>query len=345
MQRKPPFAHQLLIIEAGAICSASAAGTPLTPHPLTSMKPTIPSPPDSLNADSFEKLMGQFIAQKITSRYSPSTATKSRYALNKLGRWIIRKNLRLSRLHFKDIKAFCMEQRKTCSERTLQTQFNSSYRPFFRWLKEEGIIRKDPTERLILPRHPVIPSCPTKLRDELLALSVSVPTSVIREEKAIWIGFIVHAGFLLGMRKNEIMLAREEWFDFEKRCVRIPSNPAAAPELQKVRVVPMSERLLTFLIIYHRVDPWRPRSDTMNSPPTPPKCDRRFPFRIFLDWAGKRLGRDLRWITPSVMRCTYAGHLLKSKVTRRDVARWMGISESFMAKYYARGDKGPSGVK
>jgi|GEM_PF-3172198 len=307
------------------------------------MKPTTPSSPAPSNADSLEKLVEQFIAQKMTPRYSPSTATKSKYALNKLGRWIIKKNLRLSRLRLKDIKAFIIEQRKTCSERTLQAQINASYRPFFQWLKEEGIIRKDPTERFLLSRHPVIPFCPTKLRDQLLALSVSVPTSVLREEEAVWISFILHAGFLLGMRKNEIMAAREEWFDFKKRCVRIPSNPAVAPELQKVRVVPLSERFLTFFIIYHRADPWRPRSDTMNSPPISPKRHLRFPFRIFLDWAGRRLGRDLRWITPSVMRRTYAEHLLKSKVARDDVAQWMGIPESFVAKYYARRTKAPLG--
>ncbi len=287
--------------------------------------------------------MEQFIAQEMPPRYSPSTATKSKYAISKLGRWIVQKNLRLSRLRLKDIEAFIMDRRKTCSEHTLQSQINASYRPFFRWLKDEGVIRKDPTERLIPPRHPLIPSCPTKLRDELLTLSASVPTNVLGEEEAIWISFIVHAGFLLGMRRNEIMAAREEWFDFEKRCVRVPSNPAAAPKLQKVRVVPMNERFLTFFIIYHRADPWRLRSDTRNSPPMSPKRHLRFPFRIFLEWAGRRLGQDLRWITPSVVRRTYAEHLLKSKVTRDDVARWMGIPEPFVTKYYARRDKGPSG--
>jgi|GEM_PF-3263113 len=75
-------------------------------------------------------------------------------------------------------------------------------------------------------------------------------------------------------------------------------------------------------------------SDAANGGPSPFKRNLMLPFRIFLQWAGKRLDQDLLWITPSVMRCTYATHLLKDKATRSDVARWMGVSESIVAKYY-----------
>jgi len=301
------------------------------------MKPQPHSTPDSQSPHAFNELIEQFIAQQ---QHTPPAAAKCRRALDKLGRWLTKKQFRLQQIRPKHIKAFCTDQQNACAPHTLQVQIKSAYRPFFRWLKEEGIIQNDPIKCLPLPRPQMPQCCDKELLDQLLALSMSVPTSVLPEKDAIWIGFIVHVGFLLGMRREEIRAAQEEWFDFEARCVRIPSNPAAAPELQKVRVVPMSERLLSFLIIYFRVDPWQPRPDIANNPP---KRKLRSPFRIFLDWAGKRLDQDLQWITPLVMRGTYAKHLLDSQVPRREIAQWMGIPETFVAKYHALLNKDPSG--
>ena len=63
--------------------------------------------------------------------------------------------------------------------------------------------------------------CDRETRDLLLAGWKAVPEEVLPKDRARWIGFVLHAGFEAGLRKNEIIKAQPKWFDISVKVLRV----------------------------------------------------------------------------------------------------------------------------
>lgn len=288
----------------------------------------------------FKDLVEEFLEHKIAfNEYTAHTIDQRRHVLNKLGRWLTDKRLSLPILTLEDMKNFYMTERKVVKEATVQGYIVSAFRPFFRWLKETGVIKADPVKEMKMARltqKAMVRErfCDEDLRDQLLALAKVVPKEVLKNDRAIWLEFILHAGFEAGMRKNEITEARPDWFDLNRKCVTIPFTDTFAPKMYKTRIIPLTDGFLEFLKTYPMTGQWCIAPDVEKGKRRY-RYDIRRPFNKFIEWAGKQLGQDLRWVTPHVMRHTFSSLLINSNVSLFKVSRWLGDTERTTAKHYA----------
>jgi len=63
--------------------------------------------------------------------------------------------------------------------------------------------------------------CDAVLHDLLLDGWKSVPKEILSPDQAKMIGFVLHAGFETGLRKNEIIEARPQWFNMRAKSLRV----------------------------------------------------------------------------------------------------------------------------
>ena len=59
------------------------------------------------------------------------------------------------------------------------------------------------------------------------------------------------------------------------------------------------------------------------------------PFKIYIEWIGKELKMDLGWVTPHIMRHTFASLLACSNVSLYKIAKWLGDTMATTEKHYA----------
>jgi len=59
------------------------------------------------------------------------------------------------------------------------------------------------------------------------------------------------------------------------------------------------------------------------------------PYKTYIDWIAKELEQDLAWVTPHVMRHTFASLLASSGVSLYKIAKWLGDTPATTEKHYA----------
>lgn len=178
--------------------------------------------------------------------------------------------------------------------------------------------------------------CSPELRDELLRLVQVIPKYVLDEERASWIAFVLHAGFEAGFRKNEIIEARPSWFDIDGKTAKIAETPTFRPKDREKRHIPLSSTFMAFLKKHSMEGTWciAPEVERV-------KADYRYdfehPYEVFMNWAGKQMKpkKDLSWVTPHIMRHTFASLLASAGVSLYKIAKWLGDTERTAAKHYA----------
>ena len=107
-------------------------------------------------------------------------------------------------------------------------------RSFFAWLqKERTVITANPAMGISMGRWDYgtkIEYCQPELRDTLLAGWRNVPAKIMSKEQARMIGFVMHAGFEAGLRRNEIVEARPSWFSIKGRSLRVQKTETFRPK-------------------------------------------------------------------------------------------------------------------
>jgi integrase len=160
--------------------------------------------------------------------------------------------------------------------------------------------------------------CTPALRDKLIA-------KCKRED----LKFVLFCGFHAGMRKAEIIEARPDSFDLKNKSIRVRKTDTFRPKDREERPIPMTNAFKTFLKAYGL------RSPFMLHPEIPHGRSRyRWDFRR--PWTEYVAQQKCPWVTPHVMRHTFASLFASAGVSIYKIAEWLGDDMRVVQKHYAK---------
>ncbi len=197
-------------------------------------------------------------------------------------------------------------------------------RAFFNWSVKEKLIRTSPFAELAL-RQVVVYSrlrwCTKEQRNELIN---NAPTDDLK--------FILFCGFHCGMRKNEIIEARANWFDLSgSGSVYIQNTDTFTIKDKDAKHIPLTQQFRTFLETYLK----DLKGDQFPLCPKVKQGKGTYRYDFHRPYNDYMTERKVRWCTTHVMRHTFASLLVQSGVSIYKVARWMGDGVEVVQKHYA----------
>ncbi|MFL6546086.1 MAG: tyrosine-type recombinase/integrase [Candidatus Udaeobacter sp.] len=141
--------------------------------------------------------------------------------------------------------------------------------------------------------------------------------------------FILFCGFHTGMRKMEIVEAVPSWFDLSARTVEIRATETFRPKDRDARTVPLTDQFVDFL------KRWGLRSPYVLQPAVTHGSHRyRFDFRrAFSDYMN---AQEVPWITPHVMRHSFASICASKGIDIYRIATWLGDDVRVVQRHYAK---------
>lgn len=223
-------------------------------------------------------------------------------------------------------------------------QYASSVQGFFRWVAEEARIRNDNPMKAIKIIEPtqkaIVRFADRATRDKL----IKVASGDLK--------FVLFAGFHAGLRKNEISEARVFWFDLKQGIMHVQKTPLPRgiemghkpvkdvygmtvrpflPKGKKDRTIPLTDKFKAFLKTYLR---GRDPSEFVCAPSIEMSGGlyRWWPVRPFSNLMEEN---RCKWISPHIMRHTFASLLVMRGVSLFKVAVWLGDSLQTAENHYA----------
>ncbi|MGH8102252.1 MAG: site-specific tyrosine recombinase XerD [Chthoniobacterales bacterium] len=202
---------------------------------------------------------------------------------------------------------------------------------FFRFLVSRGILTRDPTEALALPRiERYLPETLNELQVEQLIDSIETKAPLGLRDRAI-----VELLYASGLRISELANARLENFNAEERIVRVTGKG------NKMRLVPVGRRACEALAAYL-------------SSERPTLVKRRSGSEIFLSARGGKLTTARIWqivkkharhsgleknIYPHLLRHSFATHLLGNGADLRIIQEMLGHADISTTQIYTHVDQ------
>lgn len=202
-------------------------------------------------------------------------------------------------------------------------------RSFFNWaLNVARLIDRNPCDGLELAREE---RAGRRLKD---FCTRGQRDRIIRSCKREDLRFVLYCGFHAGLRKNEIIEARPNWFDLRQGLLHLRWTSTFAFKDRQERTIPLTKEFHGFLRRYRLREPYMLRPDTKHGKDRY-RYDFRRPFfehlkRIKLEKTGQTK------ITPHLMRHTFASLLASSGVSLYKIAVWLGDDPRVVEKHYAR---------
>jgi integrase len=246
-------------------------------------------------ASTWDKAISGYIKKKIAlGKFTPNTAVTARYAIQA----------------FKDFTGLPSPQ--DIAPEILQNFYNAQ-----RKIKAEATARGDAMRaHAFLNFYKISAEYPTfrgivNVRDEV------VPLSKIRELIQACprndLQFILLAGFCAGMRKDEIIMARPSWFDFEHNRIKIPARDGDwTPKSKRGRSIPLTADFQAFFDNYKKAFPDWNEADFILHPKAEGqryRWDFRRPFNEYMKSKG------MTKVTPHTMRHSFITHLATNNVS------------------------------
>ena len=193
---------------------------------------------------------------------------------------------------------------------------------FFEWaVNVEKIARTNPCKGIEMVEGGAAarPSfCTRKQRDKLI-------DSCQRED----LKFVLFCGFHAGMRFQEIVEAKAFWFDLDGKMVHLRKTETMEFKDREERSLPMTKAFHAFLLKYGLREPFMLRPEVKQG-----KDIYRWNFkRPFAEHAA---ACGLPWVTPHVMRHTFASLLASAGASIYLISEWMGDDVKTVQKHYAR---------
>jgi integrase len=192
---------------------------------------------------------------------------------------------------------------------------------FFNYLLDVNKVRQNPAVAMKLARvdrkgRTVFAT--RELRDKLVT---EAPDDDLR--------FILFCGFHAGMRKDEIVEARPDWFDVNRGAVEIKTTPTFRPKDRDARTIPLTSSFKEFLNGYGLRSPFMLRADVEHGAARY-RYDFRRPYEKFMEAQG------CSWLTAHIMRHTFASLLAISGVSIFKIALWLGDDVRVVQNHYAK---------
>ena len=308
------------------------------------------SPPVLLTADTLEKEIDLFAADKVAKgQFSRFSGPEKKRTVLRFAKWH-GLHLPIKSVTQSQIEKYIEDLRTVqhCKPSTV-LGYVMAIRSFFSWLVEKKKLLSNPCEHIDLGErnygakgngmHPDEPPlyCEEDLRDAFLSEWRTIPEDVMDKATAWMIGFVVHAGFEGGMRKNEIIEARPDWFFIRgQNSLRICKTDSFTPKGKKPRDIPMTDVFAAFMKEFfpRHSGKWCIAPNVVRGA-SKYRYDFNRPFNIYVDYVAKKRSTNLLWFSAHVMRHTFGSLLAKAGISLYKISKWLGDSPKVVNDHYA----------
>jgi integrase len=258
--------------------------------------------------------------------YTRNSADSRRSVLNM---WITDRGLKEVReITEEEIKLWqrLLRRRRTdkLQESTIES-YGMIIRGFCSWLVEKRKLRENPASFI---KAKISNSAKRRrfcLHDQV--------TRLISECPDIELKFILFAGFHAGLRKDEIIQARPEWFDLRLNIIHITESEDWKPKDKDKRTIPLSKAFRDFLVNEMSVNGELPSPFLIQPTKRQGRSRYRYDFRKPFEQYVK--GKQFAWLKPHVMRHTFASLLAIAGVSIFKIAQWLGDDVKVVERHYA----------
>ena len=194
-------------------------------------------------------------------------------------------------------------------------------RSFFNWCVAQNLCRRNPALEVQLDR--IDRKGRTRFADLELAqrLVQNAPNDDLRS--------VLFCGFHTGMRKLEIIEAVPEWFNVPARTLEIRATATFRPKDRDARTVPLPDQFAEFLQSYGLSSPYVLQPNVVHG-----KHRYRFDFRRA--FSGYMKGRGVLWLSPRVMRHSFASICASKGIDIYRIATWLGDDVRVVQRHYAK---------
>jgi integrase len=136
-------------------------------------------------------------------------------------------------------------------------------------------------------------------------------------------------GIFAGLRKNEIVSTRWEWFDFKRKLVTLSSREDFLLKDSETRTIPLHDRLAAILEPYQEDEGFV----FLSGKEEPGKNRYRYEFKRAFNSVLRQA--ELPWVTPHILRHTFASQLAMAGVSLYKISKWLGHSDVKTTQIYA----------
>ena len=260
-----------------------------------------------------------FLAHKVAANeYSRKSASAKQWALREFADQCGKDSP--AKVTKGDCEQFYDTLRKRVSESTAQG-YMATLRSFFGWMVHKKKLRKNPVADVKLARLDAKGRgkfCAEEERDRLI-------DSCTRTD----LRYVLYCGFHAGLRKDEIIQSERDWFDLDRGFLEVKETPHFRPKDRTARHIPLTKEFLAFL----RAHEWG--TGFMLHPENAPKRNGyRWDFRK--PFADHVTSQGLAWVTPHVMRHTFASLLAINNASIFKIATWLGDDVRVVQTHYAK---------
>lgn len=180
---------------------------------------------------------------------------------------------------------------------------------WFAWLIERGVVVRDPTAGIRVPK--------LKMRHRKVFLLPADARKLLEACEGKELKFALYCGLHAGMRKKEIIEARPEWFDLDEGLIHVQATATFEPKGRDNRTIPMTMEFKAWM-----QKEFPPRAPFVLHPEVKHgKYRYRYDFRKAFDLLVEDCGLE---ITFHDLRRTFASLLVSKGVSLYKVAKWLG---------------------
>jgi integrase/recombinase XerD len=280
--------------------------------------------PHNGTGETVSALIPSFIDTKLKqNRYTEATRRASISALKEFGTYT--QGMAVRDITTNTIQRWFDGLCKRASESTAQT-YLFRCRSFFKWAYKTQLLIENPTSRVQIGRLPPPRRRPFATDEQRKFLITNAPQD--RQD----IKFMLYAGFYAGLRKNEISSARTTWFNLEQGSITVPDRDGEFQSKDRQeRTIPLAPSFLAFLRTYE-VDP----GDFMVGQGKAKRGASIYRYNIRKPFEKYVTSQDMAWVTPHIMRHTFASLLASKGESIYKIAKWLGDDVRTTQKHYAK---------
>ena len=279
-----------------------------------------------LAAEPLTEELESFLAEKLGDHTYTSHTVENRRAVLKT--WMADRNLReVRQVREDEIRLWLKSLRKgkdRLEESTIDS-YGMMIRAFCAWLVENKKLRENPA--LFIKSKPF-----TSAKQRSFCRREQVD-ALIRECPSVEMKFILYAGFHAGLRKEEVIQARPEWFDLRLNILEVVESDDWKPKDKDKRAIPLSKAFHDFLVNEMSIKGELPGPFLLRSEKEQGKARYRYDFRKPFEKYVE--SQELPSLKPHIMRHTFASLLAIAGVSIFKIAKWLGDDVRVVERHYA----------
>jgi integrase/recombinase XerD len=163
---------------------------------------------------------------------------------------------------------------------------------------------------------------PRWLNDDQVVQALAVAKAHSQDQHIFWA-----LGVYAGLRKGECVEARWEWFNWRSRILQVTSAKHWTLKDHEERAIPLHSALAEILSEYREKEGYLIAPDKL-----PDTYRYRFEVRKGFATVVRELG--LEWVTPHMLRHTFASRNAQAGTSLYKIAKWMGHSHTRVTERY-----------